>query len=555
MNLDTRPYRKRLKLLRDDFSTWRDHYRELMDYICPRKGEWLDNESKSNNDGKKRHTNIINFAGGRAAEICANMFQGGLTRPSSEWFEVETSEPDLNKYKPVQEYLSKVAQLIRKAFSNTNFYSAVKSFYHELCVFGTGVVHMEKDDEFMMRIHPYTAGQYYLGQSPAYVVDTCYRRFCMTVEQLVRKFGLDNCSDPVKAAYGQNQLDKWMNVIHVIQPRVHRDIYKLTSVNMPWASVYFEENGDEDMALRVSGYPMQPFSAGRWFRKGTDVYGWSPGMDELGDIKMLQKLELKKLKALDKHIDPPLNAPIGLRGANLTPHGLNWHDPMAGSWQLSPVYQINPNLDHIRGEIFAVVERIRSGFWNDIFLLISNSQDDNKTATQIAAEQSEQLMLLGPVVESVQEFLSVLIERAYQIMSDYGLLPPAPEELRGREWRVKFVGILAQAQRMIDIASIERWIAFGGNLEATEVASGRPPSAMDAIDIDGAVYQVGERLGVPPEVIRDRKEVEQIRAQRQAQIQAQQEAAQAAQLADVSKTMSETKIGEKSFLEETMGGR
>jgi len=388
----------------------------------------------------------------------------------------------------------------------------------------------------------------------AYRIDTLYRRFSMTVDQLIDKFGLENVSEPMKAAWENKSLEKRGIVCQAIQPRRVRDLFSKTPTNMPFESVYWEEGGDSTQALRISGYPMQPFATSRWFIKGTSTYGWSPGMDELGDAKMLQKLETKKLRAIDKHVDPPMNAPIGLGTPNMIPAGVNWHDPLAGNMMLSPTYQVQPQTQEISLEIAQVVDRIQQGFWNDIFLMINRSRDPNKTATEIAAQETEKLMLLGPVVESVQNFLSMIIERTYQICGDWGILPPPPPELEGQDYNIRYVGILAQAQRMVDTGSMARWTSFVGNVASTQAALGQQPDVWDVVDTDEMAEQFATRLGVPPEVVRADDEIQQIRAQRNAQIQQQQQAAQAAQAADTAKTLSETPIGERSALEESLLG-
>lgn len=554
MKLDVKPYKKRMKTLQDDFETWRVHLKEIQEYLCPRKGMFLDATTGEANSGKKRHSNIINNTGGKAADILANSFQGGMTRPSSEWFEVEVGDPDLNKLDSVKVYFAQVARILRRVFAGTNFYSATKSFYHELALNGTGVVYMEPDSEHVLRCHPFTAGEYYLAMNGAYKVDTLYRRFTMTVDQLVDKFGLENVCDQTKVAYNNNRLDEQLIVAHAIQPRRNRQLFKSNAENMPFSSVYWEEKAMDSEGLMLSGYPMQPFATSRWFAKGTSTYGWSPGMDELGDVKMLQKLEMKKLRAIDKFIDPPMNVPIGMRNVSLIPAGLNFHDPLSGGVPLAPTYQIQPQTMEISAEIARVMERIEKGFWNDIFMMISSDNDPNKTATEIAAKETEKLMLLGPVIESVQGFLSMLIERAYQIVGDWGLFPDPPQELQGQDYNIRFVGILAQAQRHVDTGSMGNWVGFVGNLAGSQAAMGRDPDAWDMVNTDVMVEQFAERLGVPPEVVRPDDQVAIIRAERAAQMQQQQQAAQAAQMADIGKTMSETKLDERSALNETVLG-
>ena len=83
---------------------------------------------------------------------------------------------------------------------------------------------------------------------------------------------------------GQN-----FKVNHIITPndRVNSEVFG--PKGMPYGSIYFEEQGDPDKILRERGYESVPFIAPRWDVVATDTYGNSPGMEALGDVKMLQK--------------------------------------------------------------------------------------------------------------------------------------------------------------------------------------------------------------------------------------------------------------------------
>ena len=115
---------------------------------------------------------------------------------------------------------------------------------------------------------------------------------------------------------------------------------------MPWKSCYFEETNNmegESGYLLQSGYREFPGVAPRWATIGTNTYGFSPGMASLSDSKMLQKMQEKKLKALDKMVDPPMNAPASMNGKPNTviAGGINYIDVAQGQQSFTPTYQIN----------------------------------------------------------------------------------------------------------------------------------------------------------------------------------------------------------------------
>ncbi|MEW5723047.1 MAG: portal protein, partial [Thermodesulfobacteriota bacterium] len=61
--------------------------------------------------------------------------------------------------------------------------------------------------------------------------------------------------------------------------------------------------------LREGGYEEFPFMVPRWDVSGADVYGRSPGMDCLADVKMLNDVCKSLVKGVHKGVDPPMLVP------------------------------------------------------------------------------------------------------------------------------------------------------------------------------------------------------------------------------------------------------
>src|SRR5699024_4326222 len=122
--------------------------------------------------------------------------------------------------------------------------------------------------------------------------------------------------------------------------------------------------------------------------------------------------------------------------------------------------------------------------------------------------------MLGPVLERMNdELLDPLIDRTFSMMVAQSrprwdgllpgvpMLPPPPEELAGMDLKVEYVSILAQAQKALGVAGIERAIGFAGNL------AGINPDVVDKVDFDQAVDEYAVMLGVPPTIIRSDEQV------------------------------------------------
>ena len=96
-------------------------------------------------------------------------------------------------------------------------------------------------------------------------------------------------------------------------------------------------------------------------------------------------------------------------------------------------------------------------------MISSQPADGRMTATEVAERHEEKLLMLGPVLERLNdEMLSPLVRMTFQRALKAGILPPPPPELNMQQLNIKFVSMLAQAQRAIGTNSIDRYVGSLG---------------------------------------------------------------------------------------------
>ena len=81
--------------------------------------------------------------------------------------------------------------------------------------------------------------------------------------------------------------------------------------------------------LRESGFKTFRALCPRWATSGGDIYGNSPGMEALGDIKQLQHEQLRKSEAIDYKLRPPLQGPCS---DPQSAHAPRWGDVCRLCW-------------------------------------------------------------------------------------------------------------------------------------------------------------------------------------------------------------------------------
>ncbi|MET3122617.1 hypothetical protein AAKU67_002219 [Oxalobacteraceae bacterium GrIS 2.11] len=516
-------------MLKKERATWWQHWSEITQFITPRQGRYF---AQDRNRGQRRHNNIYDNTGSRASNVLAAGLMGGLTSPARPWFRLATSDPQLNKQPEVKQWLNDVTNLMLTIFQKSNTYRALHSIYKELGAFGTGAAVIMKDYDTVIHIHPITIGEYAIATNALGRVDTLYREYQMTVGQLVKEFGFDKCSTAVQNLYKRGTLDSWITVIHSIEPRADRDVGKIDNKNMAWRDVYMELGAADGEVLRESGFSKFPGVCPRWDVEGGDIYGNSPGQEALGDIKQLQHEQLRKSQAIDYKVNPPLQVPTSMKNRDVErlPGGITYVDTAGNGKAIQSAFDVNLDMRELLMDIQDVRERIKESFFVDLFMMISqdNAATTHMTATEVTERHEEKMLMLGPVLERLQdELLNPLIEITFEHMVEAGVLPPPPQALQGMALSVELVSMLAQAQRAITTNGIDR---FTQSLTAVAQIS---PSVLDKFDADKWADEYSDALGINPDLIVPEDKVQALRATRQ---KAQQQAQQAAAMNQASQT-------------------
>lgn len=303
---------RRMGALDRERQSWFQHWRELSDNILPRRGQFLSFAGQSDR-GRKLNGKMLDSTGTLAARTLASGLMSGVTSPARPWFRLTVGDPALAQAPGVRLWLDRVQEAMLRVFARSNLYNALATVYEELGVFGTGVLLILEDDEEIVRAWPLTVGEYWLASSDRQVVNTLYREFPLTVYQLVERFGRDAVSPLVREQYDAGTWDREVTVVHAIEPNEGRDLEHADNRNMPFRSVYYEKTGADDSLLSVSGFETFPAMCPRWHLVGNDVWGRSPGMDALPDVKGLQILHKRFGQALEKMVNPPMVAPPSMR--------------------------------------------------------------------------------------------------------------------------------------------------------------------------------------------------------------------------------------------------
>jgi len=543
MNLEQiEALKRRFQNIKTEYTKWKPAHKELK-LINPARGIF-------DNDRTKigimfNHKELLSAYGTHALRVFASGLNSGMTNKSTKWFKLTVRDQSLLESPGVREWLDDVEDILYDILNQSNIYEVFYSTYEELGQFGTGCYLILEDLDDVIRGRSLTTGEYYLSVDAKGRPIRFAREYEMTIEQIVHEFGLESCSDQVKADWqSKSNYNKTVRICHMIEPNDSRDTSKIDNKNMKYRSIYWEDGKAQEGFLRISGHKMFRVIAPRWDTITTDtVYGYGPGWYALGSIKEMQATRLDKLMNQAKIHNPPTIQDASVPGyVNLLPGGSTKSSSNLPNTGVRAAYQVPDALESFIQLLDEEREEIDKFFFVNLFLMISNLDDRQRTAEEIATRQQEKLMMMGSALHRLDtEMLSPTLENVYDIAQDMGAIPEPPINL---DINIEFTGILAQAQKAIGIGKIDALITRAGTL-----AQLGHPEAFDNIDLDEAMRESAQMDGAPAKIIADKQMMDKVREQRQKQ-QNQALALQGAESAsNTAKNLGQTPVGQGSALD------
>jgi hypothetical protein len=491
-------------------ANWDAHWQEVADYVLPKKDDIF---VKQRNVGgeKKGNVKVFDATAIHSNELLASALHGMLTNPSVQWFELSFGEPTLDEDHDVKLWLQETALRIHQVLNNSNFQTEIHEVYLDLGSFGTSILRVEEDDDMDVVFNSRPVNESYLEESSKGIVNGIFREYILNGRQIFEEFPDMELSEHDLYALKQD-MDKEYDILHAVFPRRNEEIgQELGPKGMQFASYHILLN--MKIMLKESGFEEFPYITPRWTKISGEVYGRSPAMKALPDIKMTNVMMQTIIRAAQKVTDPPLQVPDS--GYSLpirtVPGGTNFY--RAGTKD-----RIEPLITGARPDLgFQILEivqkRIRDAFFIDQLQLNEGPQ---MTATEVLQRTEEKLRLLGPILgRQHYELLKPLVNRVYSIMVRRGKIPPAPQAIQGKVFEVRYSSMIARAQRSSEAENINRIMNTMAPIAQFS------PEVLDNLDSDKLLKYVASIFNIPQIIFRREEDIEAMRQQRQQQMEAQ----------------------------------
>ena len=517
---------KRYEVLKSDRILWEPFFRDVRDYIRPRKQQ-IDS---THHIAGERHTNkMFDSSAPEASRIMAMSMQQALVPQSTVWFGLSIPSGHelygLNREPSVKRWFHDATETMFYSMHESNFYTAIGESFLDFTSFGTINLLLEENDAPEknfggLAFTSIPTGQFVFSEDKRGRPDTVFWEYIFTARQAKQMFGSKRLPDSIKKAVKESP-DSKFTFVRVVLPSEDYRANSIDSKDKKYAAL--DIHYDSKTVVRTSGFDELPYVIGRFEKASGELWGRSPADIAMPDIKTLNKIRELELKGLATAVHPPLIAPDqGIIGTfRMTPSAIN----SSREPERFKFLRFEGRIDLSSLKANELKKSIRGIFLADQLVL---PEKLNMTAEEVATVREQIQNLLGPTVARFEsEVLTPLILRSFGLLNRAGALPPAPPELADLdEIEVSYVGQMAKNQKIQDVTAIQRWLGVAANM------AGFAPEVLDNINVDEALQIIGDRMAVPAAVMRSEEEVGQLRADRQEKMAMQEQLAQASQVAE-----------------------
>lgn len=480
--LDAKRVLQRYKLAKERRANWESHWQECYEYTLPHRDAAVTLASP----GAKRTDKLFDGTAADAVEQLAASLLSQLTPPWARWFGLaEGSDLNAEEKDLVAPALEKASGVLQAHFDKSNFAVEMHQCYLDLVTAGTACLLFEEAPPGEISAFRFLAvplSQVVFEENGDGVLAATFRRSEMRPAEIQQRFPSAEISDALRKR-GSDDPAFRVAIVEAVIPDDNGFAYLAVS-----EGDMVESN--EPQVLREGRFLRSPFINFRWLKAPGEIYGRSPVMKSLPDIKTANKVVELVLKNASIAVtgiwqaddDGVLNpASIKLAPGTIIPKAV-------GSAGLSPL-QSPGRFDISQLVLDDLRQQIRKALLAD---KLSQPDHPRMTATEILERSAEMARLLGATYGRLQsELLTPLIDRALAILARRGAI--AGIRIDGRTVELEYKSPLARQQARQDAQNAIAWL---DSLKALG------PEAAAAVDQPAAVEWLAKAFGVPRSLLR-----------------------------------------------------
>ena len=460
---------------------WEPLWRECYAYALPQRGTGLGTDLP----GGRRGDTLFDGTAADAVEQLAASLLAELTPPWSQWFGFRPGhDVAADDRSTLAAYLEDVADRVRGHFDRSTFAVEIHQCFLDLVTVGTATLLVQEaplGEASALRFCAVPAAEMFIDCDQNGQIRQHYRATALTMGGLRSRF--PEARLPA-ALIEQAEADPERR-FEVLEAVIQQ------GATYGYMALLRQATGsaDEDLPLATGSFEQPPFVTFRWIKGAGELYGRSPVMTALPDIKTANKVVELILKnasiavtgiwlADDDGVLNPAN--IKLIPGSIIPKAV-------GSAGLTPL-QAPGRFDVSQLVLDDLRARIRHTLLTDRLGAVA---DRRMTATEVLERSAEMTRLLGAMFGRLQaELLSPLVHRAVGILRRRGELPGFI--IDGTAVELQSRAPLARLQARQDVQNVLLWL---------DTITRLGPEATGVLNMGEAARWLATMLGVPDELV------------------------------------------------------
>lgn len=495
---------KRRHEMEEVFNIIKPDLQELADYFSPRSVQFI---ARNVRKPIVKNRKIIDSTPLVALRNFSSGMMSGATSPVNRWFKTSISNIDLANDYYLKNWCSKQEELTRQILYSSNFYQCLPEIYKQLGIFGFSAVTLEPDYDTVVNFKVLPIGSYYYAKNSRGRVDTFCRVYMDTAKNIVEKYG-DNCPEDIIEASKENPL-KLYEIMHFVEENKYQKKKHLSSRFSKYVSVVILSTKNEFLSIKgFDKFPYVVFESA--YSTDIDYPQDSPGINALADVKQLMTMVKEYAKAVKKIVCPTYKGPASLKNKKLADVPGAYIEEDESGRGITPVYEVNPRVLELKQEKDELKTAIKEHFYNDLFAMILSTAERGRTATEVNELKEEKMVLLSPLLEQIHSALRQILSWIYDEEVRVGILEPLKESYKNYRFEIEFVSTLAQAQKVSNISSMERFTTFVSN-----IANSIDPILKSKLNGEKIIEDYATFANISPTQIVPSDELEKIREQTQ----------------------------------------
>ncbi len=486
--LDADALLRRYRRAKDRRGKWENHWRECYEYALPQREGVLGDPSP----GEKKGVRLYDATAVDAVDQLSASLLSELTPPWSRWFDFKPGpEVPEEQRGHMAEVLEETANVLQGHFDRANFAVEMHQCYLDLVTAGTASLMFEEapiGERAGFRFTAVPLSELVVEESLSGRLETTYRRLSLTPTQYLERYPEASLPEGLK-----------VNDDSTVTTEIRIAVIEAVMPGKRGFDFFAVREGDGEQGggeiIETGTFRSSPFITFRWVKAPGEIYGRSPVMKALPDIKTANKVVELVLKNASIAVtgiwqaddDGVLNpATIKLEPGTIIPKAV-------GSAGLTPLKPAN-DMDVSNLVLERMQDRIRHALLID---LMGQPNKADMTATEVVQRSVEMARLMGAIYGRLQsELLTPLAFRAISILQRRGEIPAF--EIDNRTVELVYTSPLARLRVEREAKMIQEWIA---GLNALG------PQAFGLIDPVKTARHLARAYGVPEGIMKSPEEI------------------------------------------------